>query len=171
MKKFLSGLILGVCLVPALAYLYIRLGYAPVATSAPPLPLERSLAHMALQARIAKEAPAEVPVPASEANLVAGAKIYRQDCALCHGLSGQPPSDIARGMFPRVPQLFRGKGVTDDPVGETYWKATYGIRLSGMPAFMGTLTNEQLWQVSLLLANADKLPASAKQALSNPPEK
>ena len=29
---------------------------------------------------------------------------------------------IAKGMFPKVPQLFKGKGVTDDPVGETFWK-------------------------------------------------
>jgi thiosulfate dehydrogenase len=171
MKKFLFGLVLGVCLIPALAYLAIRFGYVPVATSAPPLPFERRLAQMALQARIAREAPGESPLPASEANLVAGAKVYRQDCAVCHGLIGQQPTDISQGMFPKPPQLFHGKGVTDDPVGETYWKATNGIRLTGMPAFMGALTNEQLWQVSLLLANADKLPVSARQALSQPPEK
>jgi hypothetical protein len=28
-----------------------------------------------------------------------------------------------------------------------------------MPAFVGSLTDEQLWQVSQLLANAKKLPA------------
>ena len=168
MKKFLFGLVVGVYLVPALVYLYIRLGYAPVATSAPALPLERRLAHMALKARIAKEAPGEAPIPPNEANLVAGAKIYRQDCAVCHGLAGQAPSDIAQGMFPKPPQLFEGKGVTDDPAGETYWKATYGIRLTGMPAFMGALSNEQLWQVSLLLAHADKMPESVKKTLSQP---
>ena len=62
-------------------------------------------------------------------------------------------------MFPKPPQLFDGKGVTDDPVGETYWKVSNGIRLTGMPAFFGSLTDEQLWQVSQLLANAKKLPA------------
>jgi len=168
MKKFLFGLVVGVCLVPALVYMCIRLGYVPVATSAPPLPFERRLANMALEARIAKEAPGEAPIPPNEANLVAGAKIYRQHCVACHGLAGQAPSDIAQGMFPKPPQLFQGTGVTDDPVGETYWKATYGIRLTGMPAFMGALSNEQLWQVSLLLAHADKLPGSATKALSQP---
>ncbi len=168
MKKFLFGLIAGVCLIPALGYMYIRSGYVPVATSAPALPFERRLAQMALNASIAKDALAEAPIPANEANLVAGAKVYKEHCAMCHGLSGQPPSDIAQGMFPKPPQLFRGKGVTDDPAGETNWKATYGIRLTGMPAFMGALTNEQLWQVSLLLANADKLPESAKKIVSQP---
>jgi len=37
-----------------------------------------------------------------------------------------------------------------------------GIRLTGMPAFKGVLTENEMWQVSLLLANADKpLPPAA----------
>jgi thiosulfate dehydrogenase len=168
MKRFVLGLIVGVCLIPTFLYLYLRLGMAPVATSAAPLPLERRLTHMALSARIAKEAPQQSPIPVTDAHLGEGAKIYREHCAVCHGLIGQPETDIAQGMFPHPPQLFEGKGVTDDPPGESYWKATYGIRLTGMPSFMGSLTDVQLWQVSLLLANADKLPASVKAGLSHP---
>jgi thiosulfate dehydrogenase len=73
---------------------------------------------------------------------------------------------IAKGMFPKVPQLFHGTGVTDDPVGETFWKVQNGIRLTGMPAFKGSLSDEEMWQVSQLLAQADKLPDSAKAELS-----
>ena len=51
-------------------------------------------------------------------------------------------------------------------MGETYWKVENGIRLSGMPAFKGTLTPAQMWQVSTLLANADKqLPPAALEIL------
>jgi len=71
---------------------------------------------------------------------------------VCHGLPGQPPIDYATTMFPKPPQLFRGKGVTDDPASETYWKAANGIRLSGMPSFKTKLSDTQLWQVSELLA-------------------
>ena len=70
------------------------------------------------------------------------------------------------GMYPYPPELFRGKGVTDDPAGETYWKAKNGIRLTGMPGFKETLSDTQLWQVSLVLANADKLPQSVRDSLS-----
>jgi mono/diheme cytochrome c family protein len=68
-------------------------------------------------------------------------------------------------MFPKPTQLFRGKGVTDDPPSESYWKAANGIRLSGMPSFKKTLTDTQLWQVSQLVAHADQLPESAKKLL------
>jgi thiosulfate dehydrogenase len=168
MKKFLLGLVVGVCLVPAFVFLYIRLGLVPVATSADPLPFEVRLAHMALNAKLAKDAPQQSPMPVSDANLAEGAKVYRAQCSVCHGLIGQPKTAIAKGMFPGPPQLFEGKGVTDDPAGETYWKAAYGVRLTGMPSFMGSVTEDQLWQVSLLLANADKLPASVKTSLSQP---
>ena len=166
MKTFLLGLLFGLAVLPAAAYLFLRLGYAPVAVASPPFPLERQMARMALHARIAKEAPAQSPVPASEPNLLVGAKLYREHCAVCHGLAGQPPTATAKGMFPRPPKLMEGKGVTDDPVGEIYWKAANGIRLTGMPGYLGPLNEEQLWQVSQVLLNADKLPESVRQQLA-----
>ena len=57
-------------------------------------------------------------------------------------------------------------GVSDDPVGETYWKVKNGIRLTGMPSFEKALTEDQMWQVSLLLSKADKpLPAEAAKTV------
>jgi mono/diheme cytochrome c family protein len=169
MKKVLIGLtvgfLLGLVVLPLGGYLYLRQGYAPVATASPPWPFEKRLASLALRARIAREAPGQCPIEATEDNLVAGAKIYRDHCAVCHGLSGQPKTAIAQGMFPRPPQLFRGKGVTDDPVGETYWKTANGIRLTGMPAYRDSLSESQLWQVSQLLSNATNLPPAATNAL------
>lgn len=168
MRRFLAGLIVGIILLPAIAFCYIWFGYAPVATAAPPLPLERAVTSMALHARIDKEAPKDAPMQPTEANLLAGAKLYRDYCAVCHGTAGEPKTATAKGMFPTPPQLFQGKGVTDDPPGETFWKAANGIRLTGMPAYRGSLTDDQLWQVSLALANADKLPQSAKDLLAGP---
>src|SRR5579859_6942234 len=169
MKTLLLGFVLGIVLVFVGAYVYFSQGLAPVATSAPPMPFEAKMASMALHARIAKEAPSGVPVPADEANLTAGAELYREQCAVCHGLTGRPESATAKGMFPKPPQFLQGHGVTDDPVGETYWKAKNGIRLTGMPGFGPSMGEQQLWQVSLLLAHADKLPPSAQKVLSGSP--
>jgi thiosulfate dehydrogenase len=169
MRNLLSGFVLGLAVVLLAALAYFGLGLAPVATSAPPMPMERLLAGMALHARISKEQPKQAPIPADENNMLAGARIYREQCAVCHGLSGQAETAIPKGMFPHPPQLFTGHGVTDDPAGETYWKAANGIRLTGMPGYKGSLSETQLWQVSLMLANADKLSAAAKALVSEPP--
>jgi mono/diheme cytochrome c family protein len=57
-------------------------------------------------------------------------------------------------------------GVTDDPLGETYWKVANGIRLTGMPAYKDILTETEMWQVTLLLGSADKpLPPTAVELL------
>ena len=121
---------------------------------------------MALDKRIDKEAPKDSPVQPTEPNLLAGAKIYVENCAVCHGTMTEAESAIAKGMFPEPPPLLHGTGVTHDPAGETYWKVANGIRLTGMPGFSGSLTEEQMWQVAQLMANADKLPQSAKDELS-----
>jgi thiosulfate dehydrogenase len=162
---FVLGLIVGILLIPALTYLYFAGGFAPVATSSPPMPFEKLLARTALHARIEKEMPRTVPIEPTEANLLAGATLYKEHCAVCHGLPDVAKSAIAAGMFPPPPQLFHGHGVTDDEPGETYWKAANGIRMTGMPGFHAALTEDQLWQVSLLLARADKLPDAVKSAL------
>jgi thiosulfate dehydrogenase len=160
--RFFFGLVLGILSIVFLAYCYFALGMAPVAVKDGTMPFEKWAARTALHKRIDKEMPRTSPIPASPENLAAGAKIYKDNCAECHGLKGQEQTAGAKGMFPEAPHLFHGHGVTDDPVGETYWKVANGIRLSGMPAFRGSLTDEQLWQVSLMLANADKLSADAQ---------
>ncbi len=124
MKPFLAGLVIGVLLVPCGAYLYFRSGNAPVATSAAPLPLEKYLAQTALHAKLRTEAPQTVPIQPTDEALLAGARVYRDHCAVCHGLPSQLPTVLARGMFPRPPQLFHSdEMVTDDPPGVTFWKA------------------------------------------------
>ena len=169
MKTFVFGLIVGMLVVPLSVYLFFVSGSAPVATSAPPMPFETMLAHKALDARIAKEMPASVPIQADDANLTAGAQVYAHHCALCHGHPGQPEGGFAKGMFPHPPKLTEGKGVTDDEPGETYWKVSNGIRLTGMPSFKPSLSDTEMWQVSLMCAHADKLPQAAKDILTEPP--
>jgi thiosulfate dehydrogenase len=162
------GMMLGVAVVGVSVYFYFSTGRAPVATSAPPMPFEKRLAHQALNARVDREMPKTVPIQPDESNLAAGANVYREHCAVCHGVPGQAETFIAKGMYPHPPKLMEGKGVTDDEPGESYWKVANGIRLTGMPGFKATLSETQMWQVSLLVANADKLSKSVKDGLSVP---
>lgn len=170
MKPFIVGLILGLLIPAAAGYCYFRYGYAPVATASHPMPFEKAMARLALKARIHNEAPKNAPIQPTEANLTAGAKVYTDNCAFCHGWPSQPASKAAKGMFPLPPQLLTAdEMVTDDPVGVTYWKVKNGIRMTGMPGFGEMLSDNEIWQVSELLAHADKLPPSTTAALQKPP--
>ena len=168
MKGFVIGVVVGILGVAAVVYVYFATGMAPLATSAAPMPFEKTFAGMALHARLEKEMPTQVPVPADEVNLLAGAHVYMEHCDVCHGIPGKGQTAIAKGEFPRPPHLFKGNGVTDDEPGETYWKVANGIRLTGMPGFNQSLSTTEMWQVSLLLAHADKLPDAAKAVLVEP---
>jgi thiosulfate dehydrogenase len=168
----LKGIVLGIVLAFVLlflgAYFYFSTGRAPVAVTAPEMPFERKFAGMALHAYMDKLPHLNAAVPEDEKNFLEGAKVYKENCAVCHGLPGEPKTMIADGMFPKPPQLFKGVGVTDDEAWETYWKVANGIRMTGMPGFKDRLGDTKMWQVSVLLKDADKLPASVKTELAAP---
>ena len=173
MGRFLFGIVVGVLLVPLLVITWFHFGTVPVAVADPPLPQERLITSVPLDARIDRELIKNPPVQANEETFIAGAQIYRDQCAACHGLYGRPVA-FAKGMFPDAPQLWEPHGngvvgVSDDPPGETFWKVANGIRLSGMPAFSQVLNQTEMWQVSQLLANADKpLPPGVLTLLKQP---
>ena len=167
MIRFVIGLVLGLVLAPLIVLGWFKIGHPPVAVADTQLPFERQIVNVPMRARIDSEMPKSAPMQPTEADFVAGAQIYKDQCAACHGFHGKP-SDFATHMFPRAPQLWQthrdGKtvGVSDDPPGATYWRVANGLRLTGMPAYNKILTENQMWQVSLLLANADKpLPPDA----------
>jgi thiosulfate dehydrogenase len=168
MKCLLQGFLAAAGLIVVGAAAYVWLGFAPVATTSAPLPFEQLVTGVAQRARVKREAPKSSPIPPTEDVYVAAARIYRSHCAVCHGLPRHEQTAIAKGEFPKPPELFKAEGVTDEPVGDTYWIVSNGIRLTGMPGFMGSLSSDQIWQVSLLLANADKLPPAVKRALQAP---
>ena len=165
-KGLVLGIWVGFLLIGVSVFFYFSSGRAPVATSAPPMPFEKKLAQMGLHGYLDKLPHPEPQVPADEVNLIAGAKIYKEHCAVCHGLPNEPKTAVARGMYPEPPQLFHGTGVTDDDAWESYWKVENGIRMSGMPGFKGSMTETQIWQVTVLVKNADKVTESVKKELA-----
>jgi mono/diheme cytochrome c family protein len=175
MGRFLLGILIGIVAVPLVVLLYFKMGRVPVAVNDPPLPQERLITSVPLEVRIDREMVKNPPLQVDETTLVAGAHIYSDKCAVCHGFHGKP-SAFATHMFPSAPPLWEKHrhgdvvGVSDDPPGETYWKVANGIRLTGMPAYKELLSEPEMWQVSILLANADKpLPPAAVAILNGEP--
>jgi len=168
MIKFFLGVVVGIGLVVLASYLFVARGGIFMGTDAKPLPLEERIAGAAITASISKSADDPSPLPADDTNLLAGAKIYMQACVGCHGRLDQASSG-AKGFYPPPPHLLPpATGVTDDPVGATHWVVKNGVRFSAMPSFNHKLGDSEIWQVSLLLRNAGKLPASVQDSLRQP---
>jgi len=163
MKKlaiFAAGFVAAFVVVFVCGWTYLQWGQPPVATADAAFPLEKRIVKVPLRARIAREMEKQ-PFAGSEEVYVSGAMVYKENCAQCHGVPGQDV-DYAKWMFPVAPQLFKKHakgnvvGVSDDDPGETFWKVKNGIRLTGMPSFEHTLSNEDMWDVTLLLKAADQ---------------
>ncbi len=164
---FLAGL----ALTPLLLMLYINYGRPPVSVVDSPFPFEKTIVRAALHHRIDREAQ-DSPISLTTENQLAGALLYREHCAFCHGLPGEA-SGAGTNMYPKAPQLWTSHrkgivGVSDDPVGETFWKLQNGIRLTGMPSYRNLLNDQQMWQVSLLLSKANEpLTEDVRNVLRN----
>ena len=164
LKHFVLGVVSAVVVAVACAYVAIASGVIPAAADGGPLVLERWAARTSLRATLARDAPKDPnPVALTDANLIAGIRLYGQRCAICHGTAAGDVSPIARGEYPAPPQLV-SNGVENDPQGWTFWKIENGIRWTAMPAWKATLNARQIWTLALFLKHMQKLPPAAEQA-------
>ena len=143
-KGFIYGVLATVVVGLIVGFIGITQGLLiPANADATPSRLERWAASRSLDATVAREAPTQPnPIAATDANYLAGIKLYNENCSACHGAPGARPSTIAIGLYQHAPQLAK-HGVEDDPEGETFWKIKHGIRMTGMPAFTRSLSDEQ----------------------------
>jgi mono/diheme cytochrome c family protein len=173
-----GGFFLGVLVTLILAvggvWLYLRFGSLPVATADAPFPLERQIVRLPMKARILHDMQ-QPPFSPDEQTYEEGARLYAAQCAACHGTPGHDVA-FAQWMYPHAPQLFKKHGrrnvvgVSDDDAGETFWKVKNGIRLTGMPAFQHVLSDQQMWDVTLLLKAAGQpLSPQVQAALAGQP--
>lgn len=164
MRSFILGILATVAVAALCAYLVVHSGLIPANADGKPFQLENWAAATSLDATLARESPKGLPpVSLTNANLIAGIKLYGQHCAICHGTAkgDASASPVAKGLYPRPPQLATD-GVEDDPEGYSFWKIKHGIRWTGMPSWRATLSDQQIWTLALFLKHMDKLPSDVQ---------
>ncbi len=163
-RGIVLGIVLSLVLAGVAGAVAVVTGLIPANADATPPAWEKLIARTSLKAAILRETSrtAPNPIPVTDENLDAGIKLYGTHCAVCHGAADGKASAIAQGLYQHAPQLAK-HGVENDPPAVVYWKISHGIRLTGMPAFVQSLTENQLWQVTLFLQQMDNLPPEPKQ--------
>jgi mono/diheme cytochrome c family protein len=149
-------------LILALGLFFAIMGFINMRADNPPSHMETILAGRAMDASIARAAPkAANPVAPDETNLVAGARLYREHCALCHGDPANPKSMLADSLNPPAPQFMND--VPDMPENHNFYILQHGIRWTAMPAWKNVVTEQQTWQLVTFLSHMNNLPPGAKQ--------
>jgi len=159
----LVAFLLGIAGVALLFIFTAWLGLFAVPATGEPPSWEEALAERALHTSLARSARGlAAPIADDRETLLAGLKLYRNNCAGCHGDFGTPSSWGSKNFYPRVPQF------PDDPphlsVPEMYVAIKHGIRYSGMGAWNGMMSDEEIWRVALFLSRLDSLPAEVDSA-------
>ena len=87
------------------------------------------------------------PAPVDrQAGAKEGDKLYRRECAACHGIGGYDLTDAGQWMYPRAADLTsRSVQSYSDP--EVFWIVKNGVRMSGMPAFGKVESDEHIWDL------------------------
>jgi mono/diheme cytochrome c family protein len=91
--------------------------------------------------------PSPVELPASPPDAAAGAPIFAQSCALCHGASGLGDGSQA-GQLPFFPAAIGDPDVARDVSPEDWFRIITEGRLTRyMPPFAGSLSVQERWDV------------------------
>ena len=168
MKRVLAAFLLGIATVPLLLILSAWLGRLPVSATGQPPKWEEELAELALDKSLARSAKGlTAPLAPDDPTLLAGMKLYRNNCAGCHGGSRGPSLWGSKNYYPRAPQF--SDHAPDLTVPEIYWAIKHGIRYSGMGAWNGMMDDEDIWRIALFLSRLGSLPPEVDSAWRNPP--
>jgi mono/diheme cytochrome c family protein len=159
MGKFISGLLLGIILLPAVLLLIFATGNFPVAATAHPSQWETKLAQFVLAKAMARQAPVlKNPLEPREENLLAGMKVFHEACDGCHGTANQRSTWGTTDFYPRVPQF--GFEPPTLPDWQIFWVAKNGIRYTGMAGYSPEISDDNAWKVALFLSRLKSLPES-----------
>ena len=163
MRTFFLGFVIAVVVVLGAGFLCVRFGLMDPRADIPVNSLERRIAMPSLDAAVDRRAPeVQNPVQPTDANLIAGIKVYQTNCASCHGDIHHPHGMLADALYPRAPQFV--EDTADMPENQNFYIIQHGIRLSGMPAWKQVLDEQEMWQVTAFLSHMDKLPPQVSDA-------
>jgi mono/diheme cytochrome c family protein len=166
-RKVLLGAVLMLVILLLSALVVMRFGLIPVNADGTHSSLEARIMPLVLRASIARHASGDTnPLAVNEENLKTAVSTYKATCALCHGTPRGNPSVYGQSFYPPAPQLLGGMANYTDS--QLFWTIKHGIRNTGMPAWGGMLSDEQIWQIVSLLKNSQDLPPSVEEEWTAP---
>jgi mono/diheme cytochrome c family protein len=111
----------------------------------------------------ARAAALTVPRLEDPSKISAGAARYSALCVDCHLAPGVTTSDLRKGLYPHPPNLVQED--TRDARG-AFWTIKHGVKMSAMPAWGGTLSDDAIWDIVAFLRQMPGMSTETYQQLS-----
>lgn len=164
------GLVTGAAIMLALlivaAALYAFSGLYDVAADTPHLVATNSLITVIRERSIESRLDHVKVPPLGGAQMIAdGAADYDAMCTGCHLAPGMAENEMRPGMNPNPPVLWRMK---DGDPREQFWVIKHGIKMTGMPAWGVTHSDNEIWNMVAFLQKLPQLsPAQYKVSIAS----
>jgi mono/diheme cytochrome c family protein len=157
----ISAVIVAVIAFPAA---FISLGAYNFAADAPHTQLVVDLIDYARD-RSVEERARDVTVPSLEdpKMIAAGAGHYAEMCTGCHLAPGMADNEMRPGMYPKPPAL--ATMAAEDPA-ERFWIIKHGLKMSGMPAWGVTHSDDEIWAIVAFLQKLPSLSPEQYRAMT-----
>jgi mono/diheme cytochrome c family protein len=158
--RFIAGFIAALIVLAIGGLAVIYSGLVNVSARYPDNPVAFFLLQTAMRQSVARHAAAQ-PAPAASTDLARGFRLYNETCVYCHGAPGKDPVDIGKGLNPEPP--FLPDTIQRWSAAEIFWIVKNGVRMTGMPSFAGSHSDDDL---SAVVAFVQKLPGMSAEQYS-----
>ena len=105
----------------------------------------------------------EAPPLGEPQQVESGFRFFRLECAMCHTPPGREQTAMSKGLNPEAPALAELVEDMTDP--ELFWATRNGIRFTGMPAWISSYSDQDIWDVVAFMRAAVEMPAADYDAL------
>jgi mono/diheme cytochrome c family protein len=144
--------------VVSASLLVVGSGLAPSNADAKPSAFESKFFTAALRASVSRHAKSLdwTPGQTTSEEVPKGSEIYESLCARCHGHLDGRPSALGSAFYPPAPNL-RTQHTAYSEV-ELFWLIKHGVRNTGMPAWKGLLSDDEIGSLASLVGHLDAFP-------------
>jgi mono/diheme cytochrome c family protein len=148
MKRTIVTILVTLAVLTAGFFIYIASGAYDISQLTPHNALTKSIISMTTHGSINKRMKEnEVPADIKDTSLIVlGFKHYNEMCTGCHGAPGEKPNEMAEGLYPKPPKIY--KNAKEDDAQEFFWIIKNGIKMTSMPAYAPTHNDEKIWAIT-----------------------
>lgn len=167
MKNVLSTIIVVVILAVLGGLFFIYSGSYNVAATSKDSGIVHWLIATTREESIDRRAEDVIPPPESTLSnpqtLRVGFEHYNEMCVVCHGAPGVEPGEAREGLNPKPPLL--AKVAKKIPTREMFWVIKHGIKMTGMPAWGPTHSDDKIWAMVAFAKTLPDLSPAQYQAM------
>jgi len=92
-----------------------------------------------------------------------GFEHYNEMCVGCHGAPGIEPGELREGLNPKPPIL--AKVSKQISIQELFWVIKHGIKMTGMPAWGPTHSDNKIWALVAFVKNLPNISPTQYKAM------